>query len=99
MTPMGDETKAEMAAVTRDAITQGIKRRRVEDNPKEHATRLMASLALAGVITAAGIGLRVMKLIGEPTLVAFVFLAGVIVKGESIIGLVKAGRKQRQGDT
>lgn len=68
--------------------------RRVGDDPREHWLRLRWSIAIACVILAAGIGLRIASLIGEPSLIALVFLAGVVVKGESIIGLVRAGRKK-----
>lgn len=68
-------------------------RRRADDDPKEHWLRLKWSLVLGTAIFAAGIGLRIAQLVGEPTLVAFVFLAGVVIKGESVIGLVRASKR------
>lgn len=68
--------------------------RRAGDDPREHWLRLRWSLALGIAVFVAGVALRVAHLIGEPALVAFVFLAGVVVKGESVIGLVRASKKQ-----
>jgi hypothetical protein len=75
-----------------------VKGRRREDNPREHAIRFVVSLAFGCAIATIGVVLRVAQLIGEATLVLFVFGGGVVVTGESLTRFARTWRKNGSGD-
>ena len=103
MTPLGDDTKKDMQAVTEGAVKAAMGRpsfqRRSSDDPTEHRWRVKASIGFAVFVACAAIALRATHLIGEWMMGVMLFLAGCSVMGESIVNLVKAGKKQRDGDT
>ena len=92
MTPMGEETKREVTAVSEEAARKALHRRR-DDTPREHATRFVVSLVYAVIMAGAAIALRVFHLIGEIVFSMMMFGAGIIVTGESLLGFVKTWRK------
>lgn len=76
-----------------EAVAEQVFRRRKADDPREHFGRFVGSLVYGGVIMAAGIALRVFGLIGETTLVIFILAAGIVIKGESLVGGIRAWKK------